>query len=81
MREPLAEPALHAARRHQYQLLGERVGQRVGQHGAETVGKKIGPFGTVKMEGHCGATIDRDTDKCGCFWPMASSPRALQLTE
>jgi len=38
MREPLAEPPLDAARRHQHQLLGERVGQRVGQQGAEPVG-------------------------------------------
>ena len=31
MRQPLAQPALHAARRHQHQVLGERVRQRVGQ--------------------------------------------------
>ncbi len=31
MGEPLAQPPLHAARRHQHQFLGERVGQRIGQ--------------------------------------------------
>ncbi len=31
VRQPLAQPPLHAARRDQHQLLGERVGQRVGK--------------------------------------------------
>ena len=54
MREPLAQPPLHAARRHQDQLLGERVGQRVGQQGAQPVGQQIGALGTVEMKRHRG---------------------------
>ena len=54
MREPLAEPPLDAARRHQHQFLGERVGQRVGQQGAEPVGQQVCAFGTVKMNPHRG---------------------------
>ena len=65
MRQPLTQPAFHAARRHQHQLLGERVGQRVGQQRAEAVGKQVGAFGTVEMKRHCGATIERRTDSRG----------------
>jgi hypothetical protein len=54
MRKPLAQPPLDAAGRHQHQFLGERVGQRAGQQGAEPVGQQIGALGTVEMKRHRG---------------------------
>ena len=39
-------------RRDDDELLGERVGQRVGQQGTEAVGKQVGAFGTVEVQGH-----------------------------
>ncbi len=54
VRKPLAQPPLHAARRHQDQLFGERVGQRVGQQGTEPVGQQISALGTVQMKRHRG---------------------------
>ena len=52
VRQPLAQPSLDAARRHQHEFLGEWVGQRIGQQCAETVSKQVGALGTVEVEGH-----------------------------
>ncbi len=52
MREPLAEPPLDAARGHHHEFLGERIGLRGGQQGAESVGKQIRAFGAVDVDGH-----------------------------
>ena len=73
MRQSLTEPAFDAARRNQDQLLGEWIGQRIGQQGAETVGKEIGALGTMQMKRHRGATIDLDTDAGGCLREEFSS--------
>jgi hypothetical protein len=47
VRQPLAEPAFHAARRDDDEFGGERVGLRVGQQSAETVSQEIRALGTV----------------------------------
>ena len=62
MREPLAQPPLHAARRHQDQLLGERVGQRVGQQGtaARRPADRCARHGGDEAPSR--ATIERRTD-------------------
>ena len=75
MRQPLTQPAFHAARRHQHQFLGERVGQRVGQQGAEPVREQVGALGTVEVKRHRGATIDADIDILGSWGrPKMSGP-------
>jgi hypothetical protein len=52
VREPLAQPAFHAARRHQHELLGERIGKRIGQQPAEPVGEEVGAISTMEMKRH-----------------------------
>ena len=52
VRQPLAEPSLDAFGRHDDQLLGERIVERIGQQRAEPVGKQVGSLGTVKMKCH-----------------------------
>ena len=52
VRQPLAEPPLDAARGNQDQLRGERVGERLREERAETVGQKIRSFSAVQMQGH-----------------------------
>ena len=52
MGQSLAQPPLHAARRHQHQFLGERVGQGIGQHRTEPVGEQVGAISTVEVECH-----------------------------
>ena len=51
VREP-ARPPLDAARGNQDQLRGERVGERLREERAETVGQKIRSFSAVQMQGH-----------------------------
>ena len=72
VREPLAEPALHAACRHQHQLLGERVGQRGGQQVAQPVGEQVGAIGPVEVKRH------RPSDYDGWF---SSRHKAGQLVD
>ena len=50
--QTLTEPALHAARRYQHEILGERIGQRGGQHVTESVGEQIGAVGPMEMKRH-----------------------------
>ena len=52
--ESLAQPPLHAARRHQHQFLGERVGQGIGQQRTEPVGEEVGAISTMEVERHWG---------------------------
>ena len=52
VREPLAEPPLDALGRDDDELLGERVGQWIGEQCAEAVGQQIGAFSAVEMECH-----------------------------
>ncbi len=63
VREPLAEPPLHAAGRHEHQLGRERVVQRRRQQLAEGIGEQVGPRGAVEVEHHsatlCGAADAR----------------------
>ena len=54
MREPLAEPPLHAALGHEDQLFGERIGQRVASRVAEPVGEQVGALSAVKVKPHRG---------------------------
>ncbi len=50
--QPLAEPALHALGGHQHQFGGERVGQRLREQCAQTVGELIRPLRAVQVQGH-----------------------------
>ena len=50
--EPLAQPALDPARRHQHELLSERVVRRCREQGAECLGKLVGAGCAVEPEGH-----------------------------
>ncbi len=54
VRQPLAQPALDALGRDDDELLGERVGQRIGEQGAEAVGEEVGALGAVQVQGHRG---------------------------
>ena len=64
VREPLAEPPLDAAGRHQHQLRRERVLQRARQQVTELVGEQVGARGAVEVERH-GGTLDRVADNVG----------------
>ena len=52
VREPLREPALHAPRGHDDELLGERVVERRREQVAQTVGEEVGALGTMDPQGH-----------------------------
>ena len=62
--QPLAQPPLHAASRHEHQLGCERVLQRRRQQLAEGVGEQVGPRGAVEVEHHS-ATLCAGTDASG----------------
>ncbi len=55
VRKPLAQPAFYAAGRHQDQLLGERVRRQLGQKRSQSIGKQVGPLGTVQVKRHRGS--------------------------
>ena len=57
VRQPLAQPALDALGGDDDQFLGERVGQGVGQQGAEAVGEEVGSFSAVQVQAPSGPTI------------------------
>ena len=52
VRQPLGQPALHAARRHHHDLAGERIGQGSDQQVGQAVGQRIGALGGVEVHGH-----------------------------
>ena len=52
VRQPLAQPPLDTTRGDEHELLGEWVGQRIGQQCAKAVSKQVGALGTVEVEGH-----------------------------
>ena len=49
-REPLGEPALHAARRHRDQLGRERIRERLRQQRGEGAHEPVGPLGSVDVQ-------------------------------
>jgi hypothetical protein len=49
-REPLRQPALHAARGHGDQLRRERIGRRLGQQRREGAYEPVGPLGSVDVQ-------------------------------
>ena len=61
VRQPLAQPPLHPASRHEHQLGCERVLRRRRQQLAERVGEQVGPRGAVEVEHHS-ATLCAGTD-------------------
>src|SRR3954469_8049712 len=52
VRQPLAQPPLDALGRDDDELLGERVGQRIGEKRTEAIGQEIGSLRAVEMQGH-----------------------------
>ena len=50
VRQPLAQPPLDALGRDDDELLGEGVGQRIGEQGTEAVGQQVGPLSAVEMK-------------------------------
>ena len=52
VREPLREPALHAARRHHHDLFGERVVERRRQQVTQAVRQEVGALGAMDPQGH-----------------------------
>ena len=52
MAESLTQPSLNTLGRHEYQLQGQGVWQRICQYCAQPVSKQIGALGTVNMQCH-----------------------------
>ena len=50
VRQPLAQPPLDALGGDDDELLGEWVGQRIGEQCAEAVGQQVGALGAVEVQ-------------------------------